>query len=325
MARKNKRRRWHVADHRDAKPKRMTEGELRQKLRGNDLSGMELARPEGVEEWLPLHELPIFLEEVPTDGDPRRTALRRVTRSFVGHAGIWAAVLGFTGGYAEWWGWVWGAFVAYHAYHALPHVWELWRSRAAADASDVALPEGNAEAAPPELAAFAREAERVRELISAAGGDDEAELLAAVDSTMAHVRELLGKERELALLTRDDADAALDAERAELDERRRALDAADVRGRELLEDRYRMVRSRREALAQARRSLENLRGRRRLAEDQVRLLRIELASLDAARAEGPDHRERLAAMRHRLGAIQELDTTLEEASAATGALELEGS
>ena len=323
MARKNKRRRWHVADHRDAKAKRMTEGELRHKLRSNDLSGMELARPEGVDDWIPLHELPIFQEEVPTDGDPRRAALRRVSRSFLGHAGIWAAVLGVTGGYADWWGWVWGAFVAYHAYHAVPYLWELWRSRGGRSAlPTAALPEGEA---PPELSAFLREAERVRELIEASGGADRQELLAAVDSTVGHVRELLRKERELALLTRDEADHALDADVEDLDARRRTLDPDDARGRALLEERYQMVESRREALTQARRSLENLRGRRRLAEDQVRLLRIELASLEAARSEAPDHRERLAAMRHRLGALQELDSTLEDAATSSGALELEGS
>ena len=322
MARKNKRRRWHVADHRDAKAKRMTEGELRHKLRSNDLSGMELARPEGVDDWIPLHELPIFQEEVPTDGDPRRAALRRVSRSFLGHAGIWAAVLGVTGGYADWWGWVWGAFVAYHAYHAVPYLWELWRSRGGRSAlPTAALPEGEA---PPELSAFLREAERVRELIEASGGADRQELLAAVDSTVGHVRELLRKERELALLTRDEADHALDSDVEDLDVRRRTLDPDDARGRALLEERYQMVESRREALTQARRSLENLRGRRRLAEDQVRLLRIELASLEAARSEAPDHRERLAAMRHRLGALQELDSTLEDAATSSGALELEG-
>jgi hypothetical protein len=320
VARRNRRRTWHVAEHRDAKAKRMTEGELRHKLRSNDLSGMELARPDGTDEWIPLHELPVFQEEVPTDGDPRRAALRRVSRSFVGHAGIWAAVLGVTGGYAEWWGWVWGAFVAYHAYQAVPYIWELWRSRSAR-AGSAGVPEGDA---PPELAAFLREAERVRELIAAGGGDDREELLAAVDSTVGHVRELLHKERELGLLTREEADLALDAESEELDARRRSLDPDDARGRALLEERYKMVRSRREALIQARRSLENLRGRRRLAEDQVGLLRIELASLDASRSDAPDHRERLDATRHRLDALQELDATLEEAATASGALELEG-
>lgn len=322
MARKNKRRSWHVAEHRDAKAKRMTEGELRHKLRSNDLSGMELARPEGVEQWITLHELPIFQEEVPTDGNPRRAALRRVSRSFLGHAGIWAAVMAVTGGYGEWWGWVWGAFLAYHAYQAVPYVWELMRSRGSslAAASDV-LEAGKA---PPELAAFTREAERVRELITANAGPDHEELLSAVDATVGHVRELVLKERELTLLTQDEADSSLDDEVAELDTRRRNLDPDDARGRALVEERYKMVSSRREALTLARRSLENLRGRRRLAEDQVRLLRIELASLSAASSEAPDHRERLAGMRHRLGALQELDATLEEAATATGALELEG-
>jgi len=300
----------------------MTEGELRHKLRSNDLSGLELARPDGVEQWIALHELPIFLEEVPTDGDPRQTALRRVTRSFVGHAGIWAAVLGVTGGYAEWWGWAWGAFVAYHAYHALPYVWELIRSRRGGSAeTGAALAAGES---PPELAAFSREAERVRELIEARGGADREELLAAVDSTVGHVRELLLKERELSLLTRAEADDALDQEVAELDARRQTLEPDNTRGRALLEERYKMIQSRREALTLARRTLENLRGRRQLAEDQVRLLRVELVSSSAASSEAPDHRERLASMRHRLGALQELDTTLEEAATATGALELEG-
>jgi len=300
----------------------MTEGELRHKLRSNDLSGLELARPEGVEQWVALHELPIFQEEVPTDGNPRQTALRRVTRSFVGHAGIWAAVLGVTGGYGEWWGWAWGAFVAYHAYQALPYVWELIRSRRGErPETDGGLAAGEA---PPELAAFSREADRVRELIEARDGADREELLAAVDSTVGHVRELLVKERELSLLTRAEADDALDQDVTELDARRRTLEPDDTRGRTLLEERYKMIDSRREALTLARRSLENLRGRRQLAEDQVRLLRVELVSSSAASSEAPDHRERLASMRHRLGALQELDTTLEEAATGTGALELDG-
>jgi multidrug efflux pump subunit AcrA (membrane-fusion protein) len=320
VPRRNKRRVWHVAEHRDAKSKRLTEGELRHKLRGNDLSGMELARVDESDAWLPLHELPIFAEEVPTQGDPRRVALRREGRSFLGHVGIWAGVLAVTGGYAEWWGWVWGAFVAYHAYRAVPHLFELWRSRAGRPPSAAALPETET---PPELAAFTREAERVRELIEARGSGDREELLAAVDSIVSHVRELLGKESELALLTRDEAERTLDTETAELDEQRATLGGDDARGRALLEERYKMVESRRRALAQARRSLEDLRGRRRLAEDQVRLLRIELASLDAARTAAPDHRERLAAMRHQLGALQELDSALEEAATMSGSLELE--
>ena len=81
---------------------------------------------------------------------------------------------------------------------------------------------------PPELAAFTREAERVRELITANAGPDHEELLSAVDATVGHVRELVLKERELTLLTQDEADSSLDDEVAELDTRRRNLDPDDA-------------------------------------------------------------------------------------------------
>lgn len=322
MARKDKRRSWQIAEHRDAKSKRLSEGELRRKLRSNDLSGMELARAEGSEAWVELHALPIFAEEIPIQGDARRAALRREGRSFVGHAAIWAAVLGVTGGYADWWGWIWGAFVGYHAYRALPYMWELWRSRRTSRADP---PEQRtATEGPPELAAFAREARRVRELVAERGGAAREDLSAAVDELEAHVRELFEKERELADLTRDEAERGSRAQEPGIGEGRRTRGGEASGDIALGNELRRMAAARRQALDQASRALEDLRVRRRLAEDQVRLLRLELTSLDAARSGSPDHRERLDAMRHELGALQELDATLGEAAIPAGGRELEG-
>ena len=53
------------------------EHELRAKLRSGDLSGLELARPVEGDAWQPLHDTPLFAQEVPHTGDTWAAARRR--------------------------------------------------------------------------------------------------------------------------------------------------------------------------------------------------------------------------------------------------------
>ncbi len=85
---------------------------LRKKLRENDLSGTELARLEGTEAWAPLHDYPVFAEEVPHTGDPAIAASKRQVLGLAAHLGIFVVV----GCIVSWPFWMlfWGLFLGGH-------------------------------------------------------------------------------------------------------------------------------------------------------------------------------------------------------------------
>lgn len=103
----------------------LSEYSLRAKLRKRELSGTELARQEDERTWAPLHELPIFTEEVAFVGDPRTEAWRRQCIGFGWHLTTFVATAWFLG--FPWWLSFWGVFVAGHLLRTLPALAGLLR------------------------------------------------------------------------------------------------------------------------------------------------------------------------------------------------------
>ena len=112
---------WLIQDGGKSKP--ITESELRARLRDGKLTGVELVRPPRADAWAPLHDLPLFSEEVAHTGDPRRVAQRRLVAGFAWHGGTFLALMIFLG--FPWWGIFWGIGVLAHAARALPAAYAL--------------------------------------------------------------------------------------------------------------------------------------------------------------------------------------------------------
>src|SRR5436305_9319658 len=103
---------WKIQD--DDEIVEMTEEKLRKQLRKGDLAGTELARPEGDSDWKPLHDYPIFKEEVAFEDDAAAVARRRLLQSFLWNLGTFT-VMGFVMGWPGWLAW-WGFGVAMHGF-----------------------------------------------------------------------------------------------------------------------------------------------------------------------------------------------------------------
>lgn len=102
----------------------LTDEKLRKQLRGNDLSGTELARRENRDDWAPLHDYPVFAEEVPHVGDAASAASRRQLMSFAAHAALFV-VLGCIMGW-PWFMALWGIALSGHALRSVPAARQLF-------------------------------------------------------------------------------------------------------------------------------------------------------------------------------------------------------
>ena len=86
-------------------------------IRRGRLTGMELVRRDDEDRWQPLYESRVYLREVPTSGDPRAAARRRVLRGVLGHFSgffITAVVMFVTQGHFPFWLAIWGAVLVMH-------------------------------------------------------------------------------------------------------------------------------------------------------------------------------------------------------------------
>lgn len=111
---------WEV--HFGGKVRRWTEEDLRNKLRKNKVSGVELARRVGDDEWTPLYATDLYRETVPHTGDPKSGVLRRIWSPFIGHSTAFVTVLGalwLVSGEPPLWGAWWGIGLAFHAVAAI--------------------------------------------------------------------------------------------------------------------------------------------------------------------------------------------------------------
>ncbi|MFN3181172.1 MAG: protein kinase domain-containing protein [Nannocystaceae bacterium] len=104
----------------DGRVRRMSEAELRSKLRRGKFSGLELARRSDVTEWAPLGHLSLYSEEVAFEGDPLDHARRKAVRGWLIHAGCFLAV-NMVVGFAVPVFAFWGIGLALHASKVYPH------------------------------------------------------------------------------------------------------------------------------------------------------------------------------------------------------------
>lgn len=104
----------------DGRVRRMSEAELRSKLRRGKFTGLELARRADVAEWCPLGHLPLYSEEVAFEGDPLDHARQKAVRGWMIHAASFLAVnmvIGFALPVFAFW----GLGLAIHASKVYPH------------------------------------------------------------------------------------------------------------------------------------------------------------------------------------------------------------
>jgi Protein kinase domain len=289
------------------------EAELVHLIRRDKLKGMELVRRDDEETWQPLFESHVYRREIPTIGDPRDAARRRMLRGVAGHFTgffITSVVMFATQGHFPFWLAIWGAVLAVQTLGAAPAAWTLFRRRriaAGASPGQLAPP-----AEPSASSALAQEAARVRSLIEQRGGPEASRLMVEVDGILERTARLTSRQadleeqtspRERETLERARADAQARLERAELEQDRR-----------LFERQVDVLKGREEAIAKALRVLERLRVRREVVEHQLKQLRLDLSRDAASGLDVPELSSRLEFIRFEVDAKEEV----EELGAARG-------
>ena len=180
---------WHIQD--GDKTRAMEEDRLRSQLRRSALSGVELARPEGVATWKPLHEWPVFAEEVPFEGRASDAGRKRARNGFLWHLAAFVGVVGFLtlDGGSPTWAIFWLLVLVAHGARTL----SVLRERATDPLPEVATPVAPAVAAETELGFLEEAAEAISEL-GAVGGDriDAAALTQAAEALHAARCRLVG-------------------------------------------------------------------------------------------------------------------------------------
>jgi hypothetical protein len=291
--------------------RRYSEPQLAALIRRGKVTGEELVRRDGDEQWQPLFTSRVFRLEVPSTDDPRDAVLMRKVRGAGGHLSgffITSVVMYATQGEFPFWLAIWGAAMAVQVAGAVPAAWVLWQKRGvgaglpAAGGPAAPLPPAAAPALPPSAAAA--EAVRVRALIEQWGGRDAARLLAEVDGIVKLTAELSARQADLEEQTSESERAAV--ARAIADARAR-LDAAELaQDRRLFERQLEIVEGRADAIERARRVLERLRVRREVAEHQLKQLRLDLSRDAAGGLDVPELSSRLQFIRDEVDAREEV-------------------
>jgi predicted Ser/Thr protein kinase len=117
---------WEYYIQKDGKVRRMSEGELRAQLRKNKFTGFELVRRADEPTWQVLHEMRMFVEEVPLVGSPLDHARWKTVRGFGVHFLSYLAV-NILVGFAPPVLLFWGIGIVLHGAKAVPMGIELWR------------------------------------------------------------------------------------------------------------------------------------------------------------------------------------------------------
>jgi serine/threonine protein kinase len=283
------------------------EAKLVKALRRGNLSGLEMVRREGEEQWQPLYQSRIYRLEVPSSGDPRDAARWRLMRGLGGHfTGFFitaAIMVATTHGFPSWL-WIWGVVLAAQALRTAPAAWQLYqRSQKPLEAGPEAAPAAKAMAAP--LSAMAQEAERVRALIAQRGGKNAEPLIAEVAGIVKRTEELVVRMADLEEQTSPSERASVTVA---VSEARARIDAADSdQDRRLFERQLSVLVGRQEAIGKAVRVLERLRVRRDLAEHQLKQLRLDLSRGAAGDLALPELSSRLEFIRDEIDAREEVD------------------
>ena len=288
----------------------LDEDKLRKKLRGNDLSGLELVRREGDERWVPLCETELFRDEVPFRGRPLDAARRREVQGFMGHLTGWvitAGVMGALGSWFPFWLLIWGVFLLVHGAKVAPSAIGLLGA-----ASQGSLPAGSEprrEAIGPS-SALAEEVARVRALLNERGGEPAARLTGEVDDLVATLREIGRRRADLESQLAPDEVRALEKAREETSLRLQS--ATTERDRDLSRQELVAVDQRHEAVLHAQRTLARLQSQERVAEHQLKQLRLDLSQAEARTVDGPDFADRVEAIRLEAAAMEEVEEGLAE-------------
>lgn len=297
----------------------LSEDELVARLRGGFLSGLELVRVDGEDEWRPLHERPVYREAVPHVGDSGDAARRGVAKAFGWHLLFYVIVTGWLLG-ASVPAAIWGVFVVLHAVRALPATWTLVRkgtllgpgrsaaalpAAARAPAAALAQEDGAEPRSSGALPASSDVEVMIADVRSLVARRTSAEASDRLEGVATALAELAARKARLsALLGHDD--------RGALAGRLTAAEAALAEASEPADEtlQRRAVEVLRESLAadeRARRTLQRLELRESLAMQQLQQLRLELARLEAD-APGPeDLGERLDQIRFETEASAEAD------------------
>ncbi len=301
---------YHVQTENDVKV--YDEAKLVKALRRGNLSGLEMVRREGEEQWRPLFESRIYRLEVPTTGDPRDAARWRLVRGVGAHfTGFFttAVIMTVIQHQIPFWIWIWGAVLAMQALRAAPAAWVLLqRSRKPLEpaAGWPPLPGREpARLAPPVVSAMAQEAARVRALIAQPGGKDTKALLEEVEGIVKKTEALVARMADLEEQTSSGERSALAA--AVSDARARLERADSAQDRRLFERQLEVLLGREEAIAKAVRVLERLRLRKDLAEHQLKQLRLDLSRGAAGSLALPELSSRLEFIRDEIDAREEVD------------------
>ena len=299
------------------KVKDYDEPKLVELIRRGRLTGLELVRRDDQEAWQPLYESQVYVREVPTAGDPRAAARRRVFRGFMGHFSgffVTAVIMFAVQGQFPSWLAIWGAVLALHALRAVPEVWELLDRSRGAEHGALGRPPGGRQLEPPASPGAAvgagagsvivQEAARVRALIEQRGGSDKARLLADVDAILRQAGELAARQADLEEQTSERERTAVAAAVAEA---RARLDRTEQpQDRRLFERQLEVVQGRQEAIAKAIRVLERIRVRRDVAEHQLKQLRLDLTRGAASGLDVPELSSRLEFIRYEVDAKEEV-------------------
>jgi hypothetical protein len=290
----------------EGKVRTLSESRLRRRLRQSRYSGLEMARREGDEVWVPLQETRIFREEVPERRDPVSWAAKRKVAKFAEHLAVYLTfglVFFFANGEVPFWMGFWAIGLVAQAVGALPAAISLLRSRKS-------LGEGSKSEAQADLLSegFRDEVERVRGLLERRGGENRADLLREIDGIVERMRDLASKRRDLEKQTGVEERQRL--EKIEREAATRLEGAAGARERNLYEKQLDVVRQRRQTIDKALAVLEQLRVRQDVAEHQVKQLRLDLSRAEASSGSVPELSSRLQDIRHEVDAAEKVDEAL---------------
>ena len=298
-----------------------SDAKLRSKLRSRDLTGLELVREEGFEDWGPIHDLALFREEVPFTGDPRDAARRRLAHGFFSHLSIFAVIsigLSLAWGGPPFWLAFWAIAVGLHGMKAAPAIFGLIRdgkllsSGSQADA----LPAPATVAENRLLSTRSRpphheEADRIRALL--ADNAQAGPLRVEIDRIVAQLDEMDERARDLDAQTSAHERADLQKELWEARDRR---DEASPDTRALFEKQVQALESRKALMEETLELCTRLRAARSVALNQLKRLRLELSTGKAKRVAISDLEAQLVDIRIEAEALDEVEALLQEANDA---------
>ena len=307
---------WHIEYENNVKI--WSEKKVRRKLRAKELTGLELVRKEGSDQWMPLHQTELFALTVPISDSPELTARRRRRTGLIIHMVVFSGVsiaMGFP---------FWIAFWAIGlAVHAIKVQAELSRDKRRMTSTEIFsapqtshkhdVSENNTPAQSAHDSPAAREPEQTvtatedpilgqfREALAESGIDatTQQELLEELKLLREKTRALqeIAQPELLAQLTRNAEDA-----------RQQASEMDDIRTKEIFTEEAVAIELRIANLREVTTLLLRLQSKQRTLLHQLEGLRLGALTHDAP--EVPDFKDQVTRLRKELIASDEVEQTL---------------